>query len=94
MREKMNLSEKISLWLALISIFLTIYFSKNEIFQLIFVSAFVIFSAAYFILRNSILIKENKEKVEEFEKRLTNLEKSLNIYERLNKLEKEVFKND
>tara|TARA_Y100000034_G_C6694481_1_gene305960 strand:- start:40 stop:321 length:282 start_codon:yes stop_codon:yes gene_type:complete len=92
MKGNQNYLERISLALALISLFLTIYFSKNEFFQIIFVSAFVTFSLAYFIFRNSILIRANKEQVRDFNQRLTKIENSLEIYNRLNKLEKEVFK--
>ncbi len=88
-----KLTERISLIFGFISLALTIYFSKNELFQIIFVAATVIFFIAYFILQNSLQIKELQEAVDTIDDRMKKMEESLNIYERLLKLEKEVFKN-
>lgn len=88
-----KLVERISLFFAFISLALTIYFSKNELFQIIFVAATVIFFMAYFILQNYLQVQDLQETVEGLDGRMKKMEESLNIYERLLKLEKEVFKN-
>ena len=90
---KPKLLERISLSFGFISLALTIYFSKNELFQIIFVAAAVIFFIAYFILQNSLQVKDLQETVGNIDERMKKMEESLNIYERLLKLEKEVFKN-
>ena len=88
-----KLLERISLTFGFISLALTIYFSKNELFQIIFVAAAVIFFIAYFILQNSLQVKDLQETVGNMDERMKKMEESLNVYERLLKLEKEVFKN-
>ena len=88
-----RLPEKISLAVGIISLGLTIYFSRNELFQVIFVSATFVSFAAYFILQNTLQIKSVQEAVEQALERIKKMEESLNVYERLLKLEKEVFKN-
>ncbi len=88
-----RLLERISISIGFISLALTIYFSKNELFQITFVAAAVIFFVAYFILRNSLLVKELQVTVNDVDAKMKKMEESLNIYERLLKLEKEVFKN-
>ena len=90
---KPKLLESISLSFGFISLALTIYFSKNELFQIIFVAAAVIFFIAYFILQNSLQVKDLQETVGNMDERMKKMEESLNVYERLLKLEKEVFKN-
>lgn len=88
-----KLLERISISIGFISLALTIYFSKDELFQMIFISAAVIFFVAYFILRNSLLVKNLQVTVNNIDAKMKKMEESLNIYERLLKLEKEVFKN-
>ncbi len=88
-----KLLERISISIGFISLALTIYFSKNELFQITFVAAAVIFFVAYFILRNSLLVKELQVTVNDVDAKMKKMEEALNIYERLLKLEKEVFKN-
>ena len=90
---KPKLLERISLSFGFISLALTIYFSKNELFQIIFVAAAVIFFIAYFILQNSLQVKDLQETVGNIDERMKKMEESLNIYERLLKLEKEVFQH-
>lgn len=88
-----RLSEKISIAVGILSLGLTIYFSRNELFQIIFVSATFGSFAAYFILKNSLEIEDLQEALSKSNDKVNKMEESLNIYERLLKLEKEVFKN-
>lgn len=91
MTEK-ELLEKISVVLAVVSLFLTVYFRKEEVLQSVFILLFILFVIFYLIYKNNLLIKENTKSVKDFDVRLKNIEKNLSIYERLNSLEKEVFK--
>lgn len=88
-----KLVEKISIAFGIISIALTIYFSGNELLQIVFVAAATISFSAFYILRNSLEIRSTGETVSGIDDRLRKMEESLNIYERLLKLEREVFKN-
>lgn len=88
-----GLPEKVSIVVGIISLALTIYFSKNELFQVVFVSTTLVSFAAYFIMQNSVQIKDLKELLHKNDQRTTKIEESLNIHERLLKLEREVFKN-
>lgn len=94
MAEMNSLLEKTSLGLAVISLFLTIYFSKDKIFQLIFIVLFGLFLIFYFIYKNALAVKKSAHLINQFNLRIENIEKKLDIYERLNKPEKEVFKNE
>ena len=88
-----QLPEKLSILIGIISLGLTIYFSKNELFQVIFVSIAFVGFATYFILKNSLQIEELQKALNQSNDKVNKMEESLNIYERLLKLEKEVFKN-
>lgn len=88
-----RLPEKASILIGIISLGLTIYFSKNELFQVIFVSIAFVGFATYFILKNSLQIKDMQKALSQNNDKMKKMEESLNIYERLLKLEKEVFKN-
>lgn len=88
-----RLPEKVSIVVGIVSLALTIYFSKNEPLQIIFVSATFVSFAAYFILQNTLQIKDLQESLAKTTEQMKKMEESLNIYERLLKLEREVFKN-
>ena len=88
-----GLPEKVSIVMGIISLCFTIYFSKNELFHVIFVSITFVCFAAYFILKNSLQIADIQEELSQSNAKVSKMEESLNIYERLFKLEKEVFKN-
>lgn len=88
-----RLPEKVSIVVGIVSLALTIYFSKNEPLQILFVSATFVSFAAYFILQNTLQIKDLQESLAKTTEQMKKMEESLNIYERLLKLEREVFKN-
>ncbi|MBI2152002.1 hypothetical protein HYU21_04710 [Candidatus Woesearchaeota archaeon] len=90
-QRQQKLPETISLLLGIASLVLTIYFSTQLIFQIIFGVATIIFAIAYFILQNKLQIADLEDSTVEIEERMKKMEESLNVYERLLKLEKEVF---
>ncbi len=88
-----RLPEKISIAVGILSLALTIYFSQNEQFQIIFVSATFVSFAAYFILQNTLQIADLQQVLDQTNEQMNRMKESLNVYERLLRLEKEVFKN-
>jgi len=89
-----KLQEKISFFLGIVSLIFTIYFSAQPLFQVVFGITTLIFIVAYFILQNKSQIADIQESLTEMNSKIKKMEESLNIYERLTKLEKEVFKHD
>lgn len=87
-----SLLEKMSIGLAIISLFLTIYFSKDKALQLIFIVFFILCLIFYFIYQNKLALQSSLTSVADFNIKLKNIEEKLDVYERLNKLEREVFK--
>lgn len=92
-QRQQKLPETISLLLGIISLLFTIYFSAQILFQIIFGVTTLIFAIAYFILQNKLQITNLQDTVSEMEERIRKMEESLSIYERLLKLEKEVFQH-
>ncbi len=84
--------ERLSLGLAVISLALTIYFSGDKSLQVIFSVLFILFLIFYFIYKNTLATKQNTGLAHDFNMRLQSMEKKLDIYRRLDRLEKEVFK--
>lgn len=75
-----KLLERISIGFGFISLALIIYFSKNELFLIIFVSAAVIFFSTYFILQNSLKVNDLQETVDNIDKKMKKMEENFNIY--------------